>query len=106
MPKFILLPAVIAIGLSLGAFAAKQTVRQQGRAFSVESISIRKGETLTFFNDDNVPHNIASISKGNEFDLGAQLPGMSTDVSFTEVGEVLVICAIHPRMKMIVKVTD
>ena len=82
------------------------TIRQEGRRFSSESVTIRKGETLTFLNDDSVPHNIASISKGSEFDLGSQLPGTSTDVTFNEAGDVLVICAIHPRMKMLLKITD
>ena len=53
-----------------------------------------------------MPHNIVSTSKGNEFNLGSQAPGTSTDVTFKEVGEVLVICAIHPRMKMTVKIAD
>jgi hypothetical protein len=52
---------------------------------------------------DNVPHNIASTSKGNEFNLGSQPPGASTDVTFTAVGEAQVVCAIHPRMKMMVQ---
>ena len=47
-----------------------------------------------------------SASKGNEFNLGSQAPGTSTDVTFKEAGDVQVICAIHPRMKMTVKVTD
>lgn len=91
-------------GLSTAALAATQVIHQQGRAFSSESVSIKKGEALTFLNDDTVPHNIMSSSKGNEFNLGSQPPGSSTDVSFNEAGEVLVICAIHPRMKMTVKV--
>jgi len=66
----------------------------------------KKGDALTFFNDDSVPHNIMSASKGNEFNLGSQAPGSSTDVTFKEPGDVQVICAIHPRMKMMVKVTD
>ena len=47
-----------------------------------------------------------SVSKGNEFNLGSQGPGMSTNVTFTESGEVQVVCAIHPRMKLTVKVED
>jgi plastocyanin len=97
---------VIFIGLTTGAFVARQTIHQQGRMFSVDSVTIKKGESLTFFNDDTVPHNIASISKGNEFNLGSQRPGTSTDVGFTEAGEAQVFCAIHPRMKMTVKITD
>jgi plastocyanin len=47
-----------------------------------------------------------STSKGNEFNLGSQSPGNSTDVVFKETGEVAVICAIHPRMKMTINVVD
>ena len=101
-----LLSLVITVGLSAGALAATQVIHQQGRAFSSESVTLKKGEALTFLNDDSVPHNIMSTSKGNEFNLGSQSPGSSTDVIFKESGDVTVICAIHPRMKMAVKVVD
>src|SRR5579864_1132591 len=98
------LTIVMLLGLSIGALAANLTISQKGRAFSTEEVTIKKGETVTFLNDDSVPHNIMSTSAGNEFNLGSQPPGAATDVTFKEAGEVLVICAIHPRMKMIVKV--
>jgi len=101
-----LLSLVIISGLSTGAFAATEIIHQQGRVFSAESITVKKGDPLTFLNDDSVPHNIMSASKGNEFNLGSQGPGNSTDVVFKEAGDVTVICAIHPRMKMTVKVVD
>jgi plastocyanin len=106
MRQFILLTLVITAGLSAGAFAATQVIHQQGRAFSAEGVTVRKGEAITFLNDDSVPHNIMSISKGNEFNLGSQSPGTTVDVTFKEAGDVQVICAIHPRMKMLVKVED
>ena len=106
MHKTILFALVILSGLSAGALAANQVIHQQGRVFSSESVTIKKGDALTFVNDDTVPHNIMSASKGNEFNLGSQPPGTSTDVTFKESGDVQVICAIHPRMKMMVKVTD
>ena len=93
-------------GLSVGALAANLTITQKGRVFSSDGVTIKKGEALTFLNDDTVPHNIISTSKGNEFNLGSQPPGASTDVTFKEVGDALVICAIHPRMKLTVKITD
>jgi plastocyanin len=96
----------IFMGLSVGALAANLTIAQKGRAFSSENVTIKKGGTVTFLNDDSVPHNIMSTSKGNEFNLGSQAPGTATDVTFKEPGDVLVICAIHPRMKMMVKVTE
>jgi|SRR3954467_1840386 plastocyanin len=106
MRTLALLTLVIVSGLSVGAFAATEVIHQQGRVFSAESIAVKRGGAVTFLNDDTVPHNIMSASKGNEFNLGSQAPGTSTDVTFKESGEVQVICAIHPRMKMMVKVTD
>jgi plastocyanin len=106
MRRLALLTLAILAGLSVGALAATQVIHQKGRMFSTESVTIKKGGTLTFLNDDNVPHNIFSSSKGNEFNLGSQPPGASTDVTFTEVGEAQVTCAIHPRMMMTVRVTD
>jgi plastocyanin len=98
------LAALAMLGAAAGA-ATEQVITQKGRAFSAESIAIKKGETVVFFNDDTVPHNIMSASKGNEFNLGSQGPGTSTPVTFKQVGDVAVICAIHPRMKMTVQVT-
>jgi plastocyanin len=106
MRMSVLIPVVVAAGLSTGALAATQVIHQQGRVFSSESITVKKGEAVTFLNDDTVPHNIMSASKGNEFNLGSLPPGSSTDVTFKDVGDAQVICAIHPRMKMAVKVVD
>jgi plastocyanin len=93
--------------LSAAAYAAtEQVITQKGRAFSTSSVTVRKGSAVVFFNDDTVPHNIMSTSAGNEFNLGSQSPGTSTPVIFNELGDVAVICAIHPRMKMTVTITE
>jgi plastocyanin len=104
--RLTLLIPVVFLGLSAGALAANLTISQKGRTFSSETVTLKKGGTLTFMNDDSIPHNIMSTSGGNEFNLGSQPPGASTDVTFKEAGDVMVICAIHPRMKMTVKVTE
>ena len=109
--RLVSLAGVVLLGTTLGSLSAvalttTEMIGQHGRKFSVASISVRKGQPVTFLNDDNVPHNVVSLSAGNEFDLGSQPPGTSTDVSFMVAGEVEVICAIHPRMKMIVSVTQ
>ena len=101
-----LIALAILSGLSTGALAATEVIHQQGRTFSSEAIKVKKGEAVTFLNDDTVPHNIMSASAGNEFNLGSQAPGSSTDVTFKETGNVAVICAIHPRMKMTINVVD
>lgn len=106
MYKAVTFALVIVTGLSAGALAANQMITQKGRVFSSENVTLKKGDALTFVNDDSIPHNIMSATKGSEFNLGSQAPGTSTDVTFKEAGDVQVICAIHPRMKMMVKVTD
>jgi plastocyanin len=88
------------------ALAAGHTITQKGKAFSESAIAIKKGEVVTFVNDDTVTHNVMSTDVGNEFDIGAQAPGVSTPVTFDKAGEFTIICAIHPRMKLIVKVGD
>ena len=101
-----LITLAILCGLSTGALAANEVIHQRGRLFSIDHADVKKGQALTFLNDDSVPHNIMSATKGNEFNLGSQAPGSSTEVTFKEAGDVAVICAIHPRMKMTVKVVD
>jgi plastocyanin len=88
------------------AFAAERTINQKGKVFSETEVSIKTGDTLVFLNDDTVAHNVISMSAGNQFNLGSIKPGLSTPVTFKNAGDVQIICAIHPSMKMQVKVTD
>lgn len=106
MRKLTSLTLAVLAGLSTGALAANLTIGQKGRLFLPDSATIKKGTTLVFVNDDTVPHNIYSTAKGNEFNLGSQPPGSSTNVTFNEAGETRVMCAIHPRMKLTLTITE
>ena len=88
------------------ALAAERTINQKGKVFSESALEIRKGDTLVFLNDDNVVHNVLSTTPGNVFNLGSISPGHSTPVTFDKSGELQILCAIHPSMKMSVKVAD
>jgi plastocyanin len=88
------------------ALAAEHTINQQGKVFSAAELAIKKGDTVVFLNDDNITHNVLSITPGNDFNLGAIGPGHSTPLTFTKAAVVDIICAIHPSMKMQVKVTE
>jgi plastocyanin len=100
----------MAFAFASGSFAAwaanEHAITQKGKVFSETAVTVKKGDILLFVNDDSVNHNIMSTSAGNEFNLGSQAPGVSTPVTFNKEGNANVICAIHPRMKMAVKVTD
>lgn len=88
------------------ASAADHTIRQKGKVFSESEIAVKRGDELLFLNDDNIAHNVLSITAGNRFDLGLLNPGELRPVKFDSVGDVKVICAIHPTMKMTVKVSQ
>ena len=64
MRRLVVFVLVISAGLSAGALAANQMVHQQGRVFGPDSVTVKKGDALTFMNDDTIPHNIMSASKG------------------------------------------
>jgi plastocyanin len=103
------IPTVVAFLLGAAvaaALAAEHTIHQKGKVFSAPEITIKKGDTLVFLNDDNITHNVLSTTPGNDFNLGAIGPGRSTPVTFTKASTVDIICAIHPGMKMQVKVTE
>jgi len=101
-----LVAAAFVAGAVVAAAAAERTITQKGKMFSMAEVAIKKGDALVFVNNDNVAHNIFSSSPGNDFNLGSQLPGNSTSVTFDKSGDVDVMCAIHPLMKMKVKVAD
>jgi len=100
--------AFVAGGALAAAFAgaAEKSIMQKGRQFSEKEVSIKKGDTLLFVNDDNIAHNVMSTTSGNSFNLGSLAPGKATPVTFDKPGNIQVICAIHPIMKMLVKVAE
>jgi len=104
-PMTIALALAFAAG-SVTAFATERTIMQKNKTFSESEIELKKGDTLMFVNDDVVVHNIMSTTAGNEFNLGSQSPGASTSIAIKSSGDVTVMCAIHPRMKLTVKVKD
>ena len=86
------------------AFAEELTITQEGKAFSEKNVTIEVGDRINFVNNDRTTHNIYSRTKGHQFDVGAQRPGTSETHTFLTPGEVKIRCAIHPRMKLTVKV--
>jgi plastocyanin len=87
------------------AAAADLTVLQKDKVFSPDDVTIRSGDTLVFVNADTVKHNVHSATEGFVFDLPVQQPGRTDRVRFTRVGVAEVLCHIHPRMKLTVRVT-
>jgi plastocyanin len=97
--------AALACCLAAGAAAAREIeISQKDRKFSVTTVEARVGDVLVFRNDDPFFHNIFSLSDTQSFDLGSYPRGETRKVTLAKEGTIEVECAIHPDMKMIIKV--
>lgn len=77
-------------------------VAQKNRAFAVRSISVSRGSTVSFSNEDDYAHQLRIIGPGLDLDSELQPPGEPLEVLFAQVGSFEVRCGIHPRMRMTV----
>ena len=96
--------AVLFLGLScVSAYAADaaHTIVQSGRTFRPAEVTINRGESLTFTNDDDFIHQVYA---DGQFDSEEKGPGEILTESFTAAGTFEVRCHIHPKMKLTVHV--
>jgi plastocyanin len=96
---------VIAAGTLVGLALPPYAISQKGRQFHPGEIVIKRGETLEIVNDDgDLLHHAYVDSPKFSFDSGDQQPGSRTDINFTTTGDFEVLCAIHPKMRLVVHV--
>jgi plastocyanin len=104
----ILLGAVFVTALgSLAGFAAasQYSVSQKGREFTPLEVTLKRGDSVLIVNDDaDLQHHAYIDSDKFTFDSGDQEPGSKTNVVFPVAGTFEVLCAIHPKMKLVVHV--
>ena len=85
--------------------ASGTAVSQKGRMFHPGNLVVGRGDTVTFVNDDSdLLHHVFVESDSFSFDSGDQEPGSRTPITFTERGSFQVLCGIHPKMKLAVRV--
>lgn len=102
------LTAIALTGFAAGSAVAEDEVKitQKGKKFSEKQITLKPGQKVTFVNDDSVAHNVYTIVNGKKKDLGLQKPSEEGSIAFDAAGTYRVRCAIHPRMKLVVKVEE
>ncbi|HWK44544.1 MAG TPA: plastocyanin/azurin family copper-binding protein [Stellaceae bacterium] len=98
------LSLAVFIGMASSARADNVVVFQDGKKFSETEVTIKVGDSVTYTNKDPITHNVYSNTPGVAFDLKMQKAGESSEIKFDHAGDALVQCAIHPQMKMTVKV--
>lgn len=80
------------------AVPVEGTLTQKNRHFDPEIVVVQVGSTVAFPNQDPIFHNVFSLSKARQFDLGYYPAGASRSVKFEKPGIVQVFCHIHPDM--------
>lgn len=98
-------PFVALYGLLLtgGALAVQDGISQKGKTFTPGELSREVGATLRIANDDAIPHNIQFMTPdGENKNLGLQMPGDHSDIVIEKLGDYMVRCGIHPKMKLVV----
>ena len=82
------------------------TITQKDEAFVPRVVAITKGSTIDFPNTDPFFHNVFSLSRGANFDLGRYPKGESRGRRFPNAGLVKVYCHIHSHMTAAIMVFD
>jgi plastocyanin len=91
------------LGVLGGVAAPQYTVSQKGREFHPNTLTIARGETIVIVNDDgDLRHHAYVDSDKFSFDSGDQEPGSKTPLTIPVAGDFDVLCAIHPKMKLVV----
>ncbi len=72
-------------------------------SYAPESLTVRRGVTLTFTNRDRAPHTATSSAGG--FDTGVLEQGQAKKVTLKKAGTFSYICSLHPYMRAAITVT-
>jgi plastocyanin len=99
MKKFLLCLLLLAPVVAMAQDT--HTIVQKGRRFNVQETTIRRGEALTFTNNDEFIH---QVYVDGLFDSEERLPGQNLTQGFSRTGTFEVHCHIHPKMKLVVHV--
>lgn len=108
--KFLTFLAAMVLFVSVSDAQAKEwIVEQVDKKFAPLKLDIKVGDTLTFINAEKKKrrHNIYTKSDGFKYvKVRKQLPGDKDSVVIKNAGTIKVLCALHPRMKMTVNVSE
>jgi plastocyanin len=99
-----LITAVALVSATAGMAAEQVTVSQKGLSFTPGELTIAKGQSVEFVNDDATAHNIMVTGDGVSFNGGLQPAGGHVKYTFTKSGTYAVGCGIHPKMKLTIVV--
>ncbi len=112
MKKILVVSLLIAMMLLSGCYGPKtavpstatqptaaNTVEIKGFAFNPATITVSKGTTVTWTNEDSAPHTVTTTNAPVAFDSGRMSKGEQFSQTFDAAGTYEYYCSIHPNMK-------
>lgn len=82
--------------LPLAAAAATHTVTIEGMKYAIPTVTVKKGDKVTWRNKDVVPHTVTAAGRFDSKEIAA---GASWTWRARKVGTYHYICTYHPGMK-------
>ena len=79
--------------------------KSSGKTFAPETALVGVGDTITWTNNDPVPHTVDSAD-GNSISSGYIMKDQSFQHTFTQAGTYEYYCTLHPRMTGTIKVAE
>lgn len=92
------------LGAAKAPGLASVTTTQKDANFEPHVLPVAKGTTVRWPNEDDIYHNVFSMSDAKPFDLGYYKKEKLPEIVFDRVGQVDVFCAIHTKMHCIILV--
>ena len=86
--------------------ARGKVIRQRNKTFIPRVLAVPVGSKIDFRNEDEIFHNVFSLSRPNDFDTGLYRQGASYSQVFRKAGAVQILCNIHATMIAHVFVVD
>lgn len=80
-------------------------VRMADTAFAPAAISVTPGSTVTWTNDDAIPHTVSFSDDGPQSSDTID-PDATFEATFEEAGSYAYVCTLHPGMEGVVEVAD
>jgi plastocyanin len=100
-------PALVYIDRAPGEYPPKEnsSMSQKGMVFQPHVLPVLKDSTVDFTNDDTVSHNVFSPpGSAVIFNLGIYGSSVKKTQLFDKLGEVPLLCSVHPEMSAFVVV--
>ena len=108
--KKLILPLVLASFATAGdALAKEYVIVQKDKAFIPAMLDVKVGDTLTFANEEGkkIKHNVYTEDKEFKYlKIKLQKPGEKNSIVVQSAGTVEVRCAMHPKMKLVLNITE